>query len=94
MSDYGLQDDSNDATSLPRPHTEWIFSLPEMWKLRENQCSQDACIFLGRKETDYLSVIVDNGTLRLSPDKFVDVRNWLLPKTQIHIKPFVHFFLW
>ena len=25
LSDFGLHDDSIAATSLPRPHTEWIF---------------------------------------------------------------------
>ena len=41
--------------------------------------------FCGRKETEYLGVIVDNGTLRLASDIFAAVRNLLLPKTQIHI---------
>ena len=33
-----------------------------------------AC-FWGRKETEYLSVIVDNGTLRLAPNTCAAVRN-------------------
>jgi hypothetical protein len=49
LTDFGFHDDSIDATSLPRPHTEWIIRLPEMLKLREHQCSQDAWIFLGSK---------------------------------------------
>jgi hypothetical protein len=49
QTDSGLHDDSTDATSLPSTHTEWIICLPEMLKLREHQCSQDACIFLGSK---------------------------------------------
>jgi hypothetical protein len=39
------------ATSLPRPHTNGSFCLPEMLKLREHQCSQDAWIFLRSKRT-------------------------------------------
>jgi hypothetical protein len=39
---YGLHDDYIAATSLPRLHTEWIICLPEMLKLKEHQCSQDA----------------------------------------------------
>ncbi len=32
-------------------------------------------LFRGQKETEYLSVIVDNGTFRLAPDTFAAVRN-------------------
>ena len=32
-------------------------------------------VFGGRKEIEYLSVIVDNGTLRLATDTFAVVRN-------------------
>ena len=42
MTDSGLHDDSIAATSLPRPHTNGSFCLPEMLKLKEHQCSQDA----------------------------------------------------
>jgi hypothetical protein len=47
--------------------------------------------FWGRKETEYLGVIVGNGTLRTAPDKISDVRDWPLPKTQKQIKYFVQF---
>jgi hypothetical protein len=67
------------------------FCLPSMLKLKEHQCSQDAWMFWGRKEPEYLSVIVDNGTLRLTHDKLAAVRNWSLPNTQKHIKYFVHY---
>ena len=61
-----------------------------MLKLREHQCSQYAWMFLGSKISDYLSVIVDNGTLRLARVNFSAIRNWwLLPKSQINIKSFV-----
>jgi hypothetical protein len=46
-----------------------------MLKLTEHQCSQDAYMFWGREETQYLSVIVENGTLRLAPNKFAAVHN-------------------
>ena len=48
--------------------------------------------FRGRKETEYLGVIVGNVTLRTAPDKIAAVRDWPLPKTQKHIKSFVLFF--
>jgi hypothetical protein len=48
-------------------------------------------LFWGRKETEYLGVIVGNGTLRMAPDKISDVRDWPLPKTQKQIKSFVQF---
>jgi hypothetical protein len=48
------------------------------------------CVW-GRKETEYLGVLVVNGTLRTSPDKIADVRYWPLPKTQKQIKSFVQF---
>ena len=50
-------------------------------------------LFWGQKETEYLSVIVDNGTRRLASDTFAAIRNWPLPKTKKHIKSFVQFVL-
>ena len=47
--------------------------------------------FWGRKETEYLGVIVGNETLRTAPDKISAVRDWPLPKTQKQIKSCVHF---
>ena len=47
--------------------------------------------FWGRKETEYLGVIVGNGTLRTAPDKISAVRDWPLPETQKQIKSFVQF---
>ena len=38
--------------------------------------------FQDRKETEYLGVIVGNGTLRTAPKKIAAVREWPLPKTQ------------
>ena len=49
LTHSGLHDESTDATSLPRTHTEWIICLPEMLKLRGHQYSQDSWIFLGSK---------------------------------------------
>ena len=49
--------------------------LTEMLKLREHQCSLTPELFWGQKETEYLSVTVDNGTLRLAPDTLAAVRN-------------------
>ena len=48
--------------------------------------------FWGRKETEHLGVIVGNGTPKTTLDKIAAVRDWHLPKTQKHIKSFVHFF--
>jgi hypothetical protein len=45
--------------------------------------------FWGRKEAEYLDVIVGNGTLRTAPDKILAVRDWPLPETQKQIKSFV-----
>jgi hypothetical protein len=45
----------------------------------------------GRKETEYLGVIVCNGTLRTAPDKIPTVRDWPIPETQKQIKSFVQF---
>ena len=52
-------------------------------KLREHQwfIKLPKC-FWGRKETEYLGVIVVNGTLRTAPDKIAAVRDWPLPKTK------------
>ena len=68
------------------------FVYMKCWNLENINVLKTPSCFWGRKETEYLSVIVDNGTLRLTPDTFVAVRNWLLPKTQKHIKSFIHFF--
>ena len=48
-------------------------------------------MFWGRKETEYICVIVDNGTLCLTLDQIATVCNCLLTKTQRHIKSFVQF---
>ena len=48
-------------------------------------------MFLGRKETEYLGVIVGNGTLRTAPDKIAAVRDWPLPKAQKQIVFFNRF---
>jgi len=47
--------------------------------------------FWGRKKTEYLGVIVGNGTLRTSPNKIAAVKDWPLSATQKHIKSFVQF---
>ncbi len=49
-------------------------------KLREHQLfnKMPKC-FCGRKETEYLDVIVGNGTLRIAPDKIAVVKDWPLP---------------
>ena len=59
-------------------------------KLREHQLliKMPKC-FRGRKETEYLGVIVGIGTLRTSSDKIARVRDWPLLETQKQIKSFV-----
>ena len=61
-----------------------------MQKLREHQLfiKMPKC-FWGRKETEYLGIIVGNGTLRTTPDKIAAFLDWPLPKTQKQIKSFV-----
>ncbi len=52
-------------------------------KLREHQLFiKMPNFFGGRKETEYLGVIVGNGTLQTAPDKILAVRDWPLPETQ------------
>ena len=52
-------------------------------KLREHQLFiKMPKSFWGRKETEYLGVIVGNGTLRTSPHKTTIVKDWPLPKSQ------------
>ena len=66
-------------------------------KLRERQLfiKKSKC-FWGRKEIEYLGVIVSNGTLRTAPDKIAAVRDWPLPNTQKTNKIFctILFVLW
>jgi hypothetical protein len=45
--------------------------------------------FLGRKEFEFLGVIVGNGILRTTPDKILVVKDWALPETQRHVKNLV-----
>jgi hypothetical protein len=47
--------------------------------------------FWGRKESEYLGVIVGNGNLRTAPGKIGAARDWPLLETQKQIKSFVHF---
>ena len=54
-------------------------------QLREHQLfiiKMPKC-FWGRKDIEYLGVIVGNGTLRAAPAKISAVRDWSLPETQI-----------
>ncbi len=47
-------------------------------------------MLLGRKETEYLGVIVGNGTLQTSLNKVAAVRDWpFIPETQKQVKSFV-----
>ena len=55
--------------------TNGSFCLPKMLKLENINVLKTPECFWGRKETEYLSVIVDNGTLRLAHDKLATVRN-------------------
>jgi len=61
-------------------------------KLRKHQLfiKMTKC-FWGQKKTEYLCVIVGNGTLRTSPGKIEAVRDWPLQETQKQIKSFVQF---
>ena len=74
-------------------HRMDLFVYMKCWNIVNINVLMTPELFWGRKETLYLSVIVDNGTLRLASDIFAAFYNWLLPKTQRHIKSFVHFVL-
>ena len=63
------------------------------WNLENINVLKTLERFWGRTETEYLRVIVNSGTLRLAPDEFTTVHNWILTKTQKHTKSFVQFVL-
>jgi len=77
-------------SETPEQHIEHLRLV--LQKLREHQLfiKMPKCVW-GRKETEYLGVIVGNGTLRTAPDKISAVRDWPLPETQKQIKSFVQF---
>ena len=78
-------------SDIPEQHIDHLRLV--LKQLREHQLfiKMPKC-FWGRKETEYLGVIVGNGTLRTAPDKIAAVRAWPLPETQKQIKSFVQFF--
>jgi hypothetical protein len=62
-----------------------LLVCPKCWNLENiNVIKTPACVW-GLKETEYLSVIVDNGNFRLALDTFAVTPDWPLPKTQKHI---------
>jgi hypothetical protein len=74
-------------------HRMDLFVYFKCWNLENiNVLKMPECFWV-RKETEHLSVIMDNGTFRLAPHTFAALRNWFSPKTQKHIKSFVQFFL-
>ena len=68
-----------------------LFVYLKCWNLENINVLKTPVKFWSRKETEYLRVIVVNGTLRLAHDKLAAVRNWALQNTQKHIKSFVHY---
>ena len=79
-------------SKTPEQHIEHLRLV--LQKLREHQMFIKMPKFCGgRKETEYLGVIVGNGTLRISHDKIATIRDyWPLPEIQIKIKSFVQFY--
>ena len=77
-------------SKFPEQHIEHLRLV--LQKLCEHQLfiEMPKCL-LGRKETEYLGVIVGNGTLRTAPDKMSAVRDWPLLETEKQIKSFVRF---
>ncbi len=67
------------------------FIYLKCWNLENINILKTHAFFWSWQYTEYLSVIVDNGTRILTSYKFAVVRNWFLPKTQKHIKYFVQF---
>jgi hypothetical protein len=59
-------------------------------KLREHQLfiKTPKCVW-GSKETEYLGVVVGNGTFRTTPDKVLVVGDQPLQETQKHMTSFV-----
>jgi hypothetical protein len=72
-------------------HGIHLFVYLKFWNLENINVLKTPESFGGRKETEYLSAIVDNGTLRLTHDKLAAVHSWPLPYTQKHIKSLVHY---
>jgi hypothetical protein len=79
-------------SETPEQHIEHLRLV--LQKLREHQLfiKMPKC-FWGRKETEYLGVIVGNGTMRTVPDKISVVRDWLLPKLKNKLSLLLNFAL-
>jgi hypothetical protein len=59
-------------------------------KIREHQLFiKMLAYFWGRKESEYIGVIVGNGTLKTAPAKIAAARDWSLLETQKQIESFV-----
>ena len=62
-------------SETPQQHIEHLRLV--LQRLREHQLfiKMPKCVW-GRKDTEYLGVIVGNETLRTSPDKILAVKDW------------------
>jgi hypothetical protein len=71
-------DDISIYSDYPEQHTDHLRLV--LQNLREHQLfiKMPKCLW-GCKETEYLGVIVGNGTLRTAPAKIAAVRDWPLP---------------
>ena len=63
-------------------HRMDLFVYLKCWSLENINVLKTLECFGGRKETEYICAIVNNGTLWLTPNQFADARNWPLVKTQ------------
>jgi hypothetical protein len=77
-------------SKLPKEHLDHIRQV--LTALRKNKLfiKMVKC-FSAKRETEYLGFIVGNGSIRASPSKVAEVKDWPLPETHKQIKPFMAF---
>ena len=75
---------------LSKEHLEHLRIVFELLRKNSLILRLHKCTF-GQTETDYLGLIVGNGTVRPDPEKIKVVKDWPLPTTPKEIKSFVQF---
>ena len=77
-------------SSNPEEHLEHLRIVFELLRKNALKLRLHKCTF-GQTETNYLGLIVGNGTIRPDPEKIKAVKDWPLPTTQKELKSFVKF---